>query len=125
MKKSYRDLDIYEISFDLFLRVHAFSLKLPKYEMYELGSQIRRSADGVNSNIVEGYGRRRYKKDFIRFLVYAHSGNDETKNHLLKIKTLYPYVNEEAGQLYSEYDRLGIKIHNFINYVINNWKSDG
>lgn len=27
--------------------------------MYELGSQLRRSADSINSNIVEGYGRKR------------------------------------------------------------------
>jgi len=41
---------------------------LPKFEMYEEGSQIRRSAKSVAANIVEGYGRRRYKQEFIRFL---------------------------------------------------------
>ena len=33
---------------------------------YELGSQLRRSSDSVVYNIVEGYGRRKYKADFIR-----------------------------------------------------------
>jgi len=32
-----------------------------------LGSQIRRSADSVVSNIVEGYGRRMYKAEYVRF----------------------------------------------------------
>lgn len=32
---SYRTLDIYKISFDLFLKAHLSSLKLPKYELYE------------------------------------------------------------------------------------------
>ena len=70
--KSYKDLDIYTISMDLFLKVHPKTLKLPKYELYELGSQLRRSSDSVVSNIVEGYGRRKYKADFIRFLVFSH-----------------------------------------------------
>ena len=87
MSKSYTELNVYKISFNLFIQTHQLSKKLPKYETYELGSQLRRSADSVNSNIVEGYGRKRYKKDFIKFLVYAHSSNDETLNHLKKIVT--------------------------------------
>lgn len=59
----YTDLDVYKVSLELFFIVHPTSLKLPKYEMYELGSQLRRSADSVVTNIVEGYGRKRYKAD--------------------------------------------------------------
>ncbi len=84
---SYQDLDIYKISLSLFYKVHPASLLLPKYEMYELVSQIRQSSDSVNSNIVESYGRNRYKADFIKFLVYSHSSCLETKGHLIKIKT--------------------------------------
>ena len=69
---SYRDLDIYKIGLELFYITHPASLKLPKYELYELGSQLRRSSDSVVTNIVEGYGRKRYKADFIKFLVYSH-----------------------------------------------------
>ena len=64
---SYRDLDIYKIGLELFYIVHPASLKLPKYEMYELGSQLRRSADSVITNIVEGYGRSSYKKNMKDF----------------------------------------------------------
>ncbi len=86
---SYHDLDIYKISLSLFYRVHPASLLLPKYELYELESQLRRSSDSVTTNIVEGYGRKRYKADFIRFLVFSHSSCLETKNHLDKIDNLY------------------------------------
>jgi hypothetical protein len=58
---SYKNLDIYNLAMDLFLEVHPLSFMLPKYELYELGSQLRRSSDSVVSNIVEGYGRRRYQ----------------------------------------------------------------
>ena len=49
---SYKDLDIYKISLELFYIVHPASLKLPKYELYGLGSQLRRSSDTVVTNIV-------------------------------------------------------------------------
>ena len=82
--KSYKDLDIYTISLDLFLKVHPKTLQLPKYELYELGSQLRRSSDSVVSNIVEGYGRRRNKAGFIRFLVFSHSSCLETIGIFIK-----------------------------------------
>ncbi len=71
--KSYKDLEVYQLSYDLAIEIHRMSLELPKYEIYEQGSQIRRSSKGIKDAIAEGYGRRRYKADFIRFLVYAHS----------------------------------------------------
>lgn len=123
MALSYKDLDIYTISFQLFIKAHRFSLKLPKYELYELGSQIRRASDSVNSNIVEGYGRNRYKFDFVKFLTYSHSSNDETVNHLRKIKSLYPELEKEVSTLIEEYDNLGGKINKFIQYVIKEWKN--
>ena len=57
---SYRDLDIYKIAFELCITVHKLSLQLPTFELYEQGSQIRRSSKGVKDAIVEGYGRRKY-----------------------------------------------------------------
>jgi four helix bundle protein len=121
--KSYKDLEIYTISLELFFQTHSFSLKMPNYEKFELGSQLRRSSDSINSNIVEGYGRKRYKQDFIKFLIYAHSSNLETVNHLFKISRLYPGLSEEANQLIQDYDLLGIKIHNFLDYVEKNWRT--
>lgn len=120
---SYKSLDIYNQAMGLFFTIHALSLRLPKYELYELGSQIRRSADSVVTNIAEGYGRRRYKADYIRFLIYSHSSNDETISHLTKLQTLYPDLREETLALEKEYDVLGAKINSFIKYVEANWKT--
>lgn len=95
--KSYKELDIYIISMHLFLTLHPTTFKLPKYELYELGSQLRRSSDSVVSNIVEGYGRRRYKADFIRFLVFSHASCLETINHIYKITILYSGLKEQLS----------------------------
>ncbi|MBT1704870.1 four helix bundle protein [Chryseosolibacter indicus] len=80
--KSYRDLDIYKESKRLAVEVHTLSLKLSKFELYEEGSQVRRSSKAVTAMVVEGYARKRYKADFIRYLTYAQAECDETIVHL-------------------------------------------
>jgi four helix bundle protein len=78
----YRELDIYNLSYSLAVKIHNMSLRLPKYELYEEGSQPRGSSKGITSCIVEGYGRSRYKAEYIKFLTYAHASCDETILHL-------------------------------------------
>jgi len=120
--KSYRDLEIYNLSYDLAIKIHRMSLKLPAYELYEEGSQIRKSSKGVTSCIVEGYGRRRYKADFIRFLVYAHASCDETILHLNFIKDTHENEDTECRGSLRAYDELGAQINKFIQYVEKKWK---
>jgi four helix bundle protein len=80
--QSYKDLEVYQLASKLAIEIHSMSLKLPQFEMYEEGSQIRRSSKAIVSNIVEGFGRKRYQPDYLKFLVYAHSSCDETRTHL-------------------------------------------
>jgi four helix bundle protein len=119
--KSYKDLEIFQKGYELFFEGHSLSLKMPKFELYELASQLRRSADSTVTNIVEGYGRRTYKADFIKFLVYSQSSCLETQHHLGKINRLYLENNVVAEKLIMEYDRLGAQIYTFIKYVENHW----
>lgn len=121
---SYRNLDIYKIAFDLFIKTHKASFLLPKYELYELGSQLRRSTDSVITNIVEGYGRSVYKNEYYRFLVFSHASNDETINHLEKIILLYPEFSAEFEVLKQQYDLLGGKINNYKKWVKENWNEN-
>ena len=83
---SYKKLHVWQLSQKCVIDIHKMSLQLPSFEKYETGSQIRRSSKSVKSNIVEGYGRRRYIKEYIRFLIFAQASNDETLDHL---ETLY------------------------------------
>jgi four helix bundle protein len=116
---NYEDLDIWKLANDLTVLIHEMSLSgLPKFEMYETGSQIRRSIKSVKSNIVEGYGRRIYKNEFIHFLIIAHASNDETIDHL---KTLYSTKSlrdeEKYRSILKKLDELGRKLNHFINSV--------
>jgi len=120
--KSYRDLNIYKLSYDLAVKVHKMTLKLPKHELFEEGSQVRRSSKGVTSCIVEGYGRRKYKADFIKFLIYAHASCDETILHLNFLKDTNGFVEKEIKALLFSYNELGGKINKFLKYVEKDWK---
>ena len=120
--KTYKDLDIYNEGLSLFIKTHKLSLMLPKFEMYELGSQLRRSSDSIVTNIVEGYSRRTYKNDFIKFLIYSEASNNETIHHLEKLIQLYPQITNDLQVLKKDYEILGARIHTFINYVHHNWK---
>jgi len=119
---SYKDLEIYQLAFELSVKVHRASLKLPKFELYEQGSQIRRSSKGIRDVIVEGFGRRRYKAEYIKYLTYSIASCDETLNHIASIKILYPGLSEFTG-FEAEYEKLGKMINSYIQYVENNWNT--
>jgi four helix bundle protein len=120
--KSYRDLEIYKTSFDLATQIHKMSLKLPTFELYEEGSQIRRSSKGIAACIVEGYGRSRYKAEFIKYLVYAHASCDETILHLNFLKAAHVLDHAEIELLLEAYNVPGSKINRFAQYVEREWK---
>lgn len=116
--KSYRDLEIYKESKKLAIEVHKMTMTLPKFELFEEGSQIRRSSKAVTSAIVEGYGRRRYKADFIKFLVYSQSECDETIVHLdFLFETESLKDSSQYNQLKNEYDSLSKRINKYIQWV--------
>src|SRR5882724_1433780 len=116
---SYRDLEIWKLARQIAIGVHGMTLQnLPKFETYEEGSQIRRSAKSISANIVEGYGRRRYKQEFIRFLVFAHSSCDETIDHLEMLFETGSLTNELVYRdLSARLDLLGRKLNVFIDSV--------
>ena len=123
---SYRDLEIWKLAKAAAIGVHRMTIQeLPKAEMYEEGSQIRRSVKSIRSNIVEGYGRRRYKQEFIRFLVFAHASCDETIDHLEGLLETGSLTNETTyGDLQAQLDLLGRKLNVFIEAVEREHRTD-
>ena len=123
---SYRNLEIWQLAREIVIEIHHMTLhKLPKFEMYEEGMQIRRSSKSVKSTIVEGYGRRGYKQDYLKFLTYAISSNDETIDHL---ETLYDTKSLTDENLFNglreKLDKLGKKLNRFIQAVEQDHKSN-
>jgi four helix bundle protein len=122
---SYRDLEIWQLARELSVEIHRMSLgSLPKHEMYEVGAQVRRSIKSVRSNIVEGYGRRRYKQEFIRFLTYALASCDETTEHLETLWETGSLADEALyNQLIDRLRELGKKLNRFMQAVESQHRS--
>src|SRR5688572_3424866 len=117
---SYKNLEVWQIARELSIEIHKMTLVLPKFEQFEEGRQIRKSSKTVRSTIVEGYGRRYYKADYIKFIIYALSSNDETIDHLetlfetqsLADQILYDHLHKKA-------ELLGRKLNNFLTAIQN------
>ena len=120
----YKELEIYKKAHILAIDIHKMSLKLPKFEMFEEGSQIRRSSKSVKSTIVEGYGRKRYQQEYTRFIVYALASNDETIDHLENLFETKSFKDESLyNDLHNRLELLGKKLNLFIQTIEKGIKS--
>lgn len=122
---SYKNLEIWKLARDIAVEVHEMSLnQLPKFEMYEVGSQIRRSSKSTKSNIVEGYGRRYYKQEFIHHLIISLTSNDETIDHLETLYETKSLTNEIIfNNLHAKIETLGKMLNAFIKTVTEDHQS--
>jgi four helix bundle protein len=85
-----------------------------------IDESLKHLEKSIKNNIVEGYGRKRYKQEFIRFLVFAHASCDEADLQLTMIDEIY-FESKGLTDLISEYEILGRKIYKFMEYVEQNW----
>jgi four helix bundle protein len=115
---SYKKLEVWNLAREVSIEVHAMTLLLPKFEQFEEAQQIRRSSKSVRSNIVEGYGRRYYKADFVKFIIYGLASNDETLDHLETLfETQSLTDNEKYSILHDRIERLGKKLNKFLSVI--------
>ena len=115
---SFRDLRIYQRSYDLALEIHKITAKFPVQERRELGSQLRRAATSVPINIAEGYGRKRSPEDFRRFLVLALGSNNEVRVILDLVRDLGYLQEDRHLKLAQENAEIG----KGINKLIQVWR---
>lgn len=111
---SYRDLKIYQLAKIVDEIVFQLSEKFPKTETYNLTDQLRRSSHSIVANIAEGFGRRSYPQEYIRFLVFAQASCDETREHIdtcFKRKYCTP---DEFNSIDDKIDHLGRMLTLFI-----------
>jgi four helix bundle protein len=116
---NYRNLEVWQLARELVIAIHKMTLtKLPRFEMFEEGAQIRRAIKSVKSNIAEGYGRRLYKQEFIRYVDYALASCDETSDHLdTLIATKSLTDRETIEQLTPKLDELGRRLNLFLQSI--------
>ncbi len=117
--RPHEKLEVYRIAHELALRVHALSLKLPKFETYEEGSQSRRSSKSVSSQIVEGHGLRQYKAEYLHYLGRAYASAEETIEHLTFLVETgsAKAVAQDCNTLMNDYATLCRKLFNYMRSV--------
>ena len=79
--KTYKELNVWQKSMDLTVEIYRLVKLLPKFEIYALSDQMRRSVVSIPSNIAEGYGRNS-TKEFIQFLTVARGSQLELETQL-------------------------------------------
>jgi len=82
MLKNYKELKVWQKSYQLCLKVYKISAKYPVEERFGLTSQTRRSGVSVPSNIAEGYGRKT-TLDYVRSLYIAYGSVCELETQIL------------------------------------------
>lgn len=80
--KSYRELDVWNVSIELVVELYRVTAVWPSDEKYGLISQVRRAATSIPANFAEGYGRC-HRGDYLRFLSVAKGSLAELETHLI------------------------------------------
>ncbi len=80
--KTYRDLEVWQISMTLAIAASDIADSLPARERFGLADQMRRAAISIPSNIAEGQARGS-RLDFVRFLLYSRGSLAELETLLL------------------------------------------
>jgi four helix bundle protein len=117
--KRFEDLEIWIESRRLSKEIILISKTTELNKDYKLKDQIKGSSGSVMDNIAEGF-ERNGNGEFRQFLSIAKGSAGETRSQLYRV-----FDNEYIGQqkldnLVSEYEKLSIKIHNFITYLNKN-----
>ncbi len=109
MKKdisSFEDLDVYQKLVELHLEVHNLTLTFPQFEMYELGSQLRRSSNSIPANLAEGWNNKHINL-YLEGINRALGELRETKHHLSIVFKKGYLTRQRYENLMERYDECG------------------
>jgi len=118
MIKTFKDLQVYELSYELALEIFTVSKKFPKEELYSLTNQIGRASRSVAANIAEGWAKRKYKNVFIRHLIDANGSCEEVKVWLDFSKDFGYLEQKNYNKLIAGYNKVGAMIFG----LVKNWR---
>jgi len=106
--KSFKDLIVWQKSYELVLEIYKITGRFPKSEIYGLSQQMRRAAVSIPSNIAEGYGRK-HKTEYNQFLSIAYGSLLELEtqfllamdlNYISKNQTIEKLLKKVGSMLY-------------------------
>lgn len=92
---SYRDLIVWQKSYELVKEVYLLTSRLPKSESFGLISQIQRCAVSIPSNITEGQQRNNIK-EYKQFLGITRGSAAELSTQLLLVNDIYNVKDQKC-----------------------------
>lgn len=113
-KERYHALVVWQVAFELGLKVYKCTQAWPRHEIYGLTSQVRRAAVSVAANIAEGYERRRVA-EYVRFLDIARGSLGEVET-LLLFGVELGYMSRDD---YAELEKIRARCAKLIRGLIN------
>lgn len=117
------DLDVYQRLVKLVMKVHEVTMQFPKYEMYELGSQLRRSSNSVAANLAEGFSNK-HTNIYTECISRSQGEIRETKHHL-RIAKLKSYIlKDDFQELFNENEICSKMLFRLEQSLITNRKLD-
>jgi len=117
---SFRELRVYEKLRWLHLEVHKLSLTFPKFELYELGGQIRRSSNSAAAQVAEGWGSR-HTNIYIERICGAMGEVQETQHHLGVARDKGYLDDVRFAELDDAYDHCGRMLER-LHQALSSWK---
>ncbi len=118
--KSFRDLKVYQKLKALHLDVHNETLGFPKFEMYELGSQVRRSSNSAPALIAEGWGSR-HTNIYIESINRALGEIRETQHHIDVAAEKKYFSAQRFQELDGRYEECGRMLEG-LHQSLSTWK---
>lgn len=97
---SFEDLNVYQKLFDLEIKIYNLTLKFPRFELYELGSQLRRAANSAAANLAEGWGYKHIKL-YLEGIIRSMAEIREIRHHL-KSACYRKYIDKKKLNFYLE-----------------------
>ena len=117
MVYTFKDIKVWQKAHLYVLEVYRVTKNFPKFEMYGLTSQLRKSSSSIATNIVEGY-KRRTDKDFAHFLNIAETSLEESKYQLLLACDLNYLDSNEFVSLLAIAEEVGRMLSGFQKKLI-------
>jgi four helix bundle protein len=110
---SFIDLDVYQSTYEASIIVLTKIIpRLPKFEQYDLGDQLRRSVKAIPRLIAEGFAKRHQKKGFQKYLDDAIGESNETIVSLSHARDAYKIEIELTEKLIDTYDKASRQLYN-------------
>src|SRR5438477_11926841 len=114
--QTFEDLEVYKAAREFRKAIYAVNRRLPDFEKYELGSQIRRASVSLTNNIAEGHGRFHYP-DEIRFFLHSRGCLEELVDDLNICLDEKYLPSDEVAKLKEKARGVLILINGYLRYL--------